>query len=327
MPGGDISSPQIRRRDYPALLKEVDEQFRGIYDGEPLQSRTMLIAATTAFDTCRSMDAAYRDRNIRYHVACAWRKAFGDLDLKSTGRVCLLANIWSSTSAVLRNEGPTPRGTNQFYHHTTVVDPKAIEMGQEDLNRETGGDDGRPGPGAGHPAGSEVKPMVDVIEGDMLNAAWSIATRGVNVLVLCMSNSYALGTGANGGCDYQEAEMFRRTNLSLHGKNHATWPMERRECAGVLAYDVSILRLGRDYGYMFLPGNARPRVDVLSTAVPNMSQGDIASAVKLTKSRIESLVKIGAQYEVCILSALGCGSYGHKAEDVAKIFRKAIEEY
>ena len=64
--------------------------------------------------------------------------------------------------------------------------------------------------------------MVDVIEGDVINAGWSIATRGVSVLILCMSNNYAMGSGAKGDCDYQEAEMFRRTDLSLHGQTHTT---------------------------------------------------------------------------------------------------------
>ena len=132
----------------------------------------------------------------------------------------------------------------------------------------------------------------------------------------------------NTGQDYQEAEMFRRTDLSLHYNNQTTWALERRDCGGVLAYDVSILRLGADFGYMFLPGNARPRMDVLSTSVPNLlHQKDPVAAVLQTKARIESLVKIGAQYEVCILSAIGCGSYGHKPEAIMEIYRKAIQEH
>ena len=93
-------------------------------------------------------------------------------------------------------------------------------------------------------------------------------------------------------------------------------------------YDVSILRLGADFGYMFLPGNSRPRVDVRSTAVPNLlHQTDPIAAVLQTKARIESLVKVGAQYEVCILSAIGCGSYGQKPEAIREIYRKAIQEH
>ena len=169
--------------------------------------------------------------------------------------------------------------------------------------------------------------MVDVLEGDMFNVAWSVASR-VNVLMVCMSNEYGVGKGTNAGHDYQEAEMFRRTDLSLHYKNHTSWPLERRDCGGVLAYNVSILRLGADFGYMFLPGNTRAQMDVLATSVPNMlHQKDQVAALQQTQDRIESLVKVGAQYEVCILSAIGCGAYGHKPQTIMEIFRKAIKEH
>ena len=243
-------------------MREADEQFCEAYDTESLQSRQKLIAAPLVYTTCHNMDAAHRDSKNRYRVASAWRKAFVDLDAKCGGRECLRATVWSSTSALLKGHGPQARGTNQFYTFANVVDSKCIDVGHEILTCVTGGEgeDGRLGTGAGRPAESEVQPepMVDVIEGDMLAAAWATASRGVNALVLCMSNSFKLGTGVTGGSDAQEEEMFRRTDLSLHGNNFASWPLQREECAGVLAYDVSILRLGQDFGYMFLPGNERP---------------------------------------------------------------------
>ena len=122
--------------------------------------------------------------------------------------------------------------------------------------------------------------------------------------------------------------MFRRTDLALHYKNQKSWPLERRDCGGVLAYNVSILRLGADFGYMFMPGNARAQMDVFTTSVPNMlHQRDQVDALQQPQARIESLVKVGAQYEVCILSAIGCGVYGHKPQTIMEIFRKAIKAH
>ena len=135
----------------------------------------------------------------------------------------------------------------------------------------------------------------------MVAVAWAVATRGLGTLLLCMSNRFEAGSGVNGASEAQEEELFRCTDLSLHGRNFKAWPLQDEGCAGVLSYGVSILRLGQDYGYMFLPGNQRPRIDVYSTTVPNFNKTAASTAaVRLTQSRIESLIKVGAQYEVCI---------------------------
>ena len=105
-PGSDICSLPIRRSSCSALLRELDEQFKGTYDGEPLQSRTMLMDAKSSLDNCRSMNVAFADSARCYHVACIWRKAYQER--KSSERPCLLANVWGSTSAVLSKKPNDP---------------------------------------------------------------------------------------------------------------------------------------------------------------------------------------------------------------------------
>ena len=48
---------------------------------------------------------------------------------------------------------------------------------------------------------------------------------------------------------------------------------------------------------------------------------------QVTQDRIDSIVKMGAQYEVCILSAIGCGAFHHDPDVIVDRFAQSISEH
>ena len=179
-------------------------------------------------------------------------------------------------------------------------------------------------------AGLERKAFVDVVEGDMMTLSHAIALRGINVLVLNMSNANTPGGGAKVGHNTQEEEIYRTTDISRHTSTYIgkTWPLASEDCAGIISSGVSFLRLGEDFGYLFLPGNLRPQIDVISTCVQNYNTHPRCDrGVAHTKRRIEALIKLGAEYDVCVFSAIGCGVYGQHPAEISKMFKQALEKY
>ena len=264
-------------------------------------------------------------------MAAAWRAQHTRVT-SPRFRECLLAFIWANTRTVLRNKGPLSRGTNQFYCPETILKSQTLNFGEEDTVDATGGAGGSLGPdmNASRSVGTEVKPrpMVDVVEGDMMAAVWASAKRGLRVLFLNMSNRTGAGGGVQRGACCQEEELFRCTDISLHTSTLDRWPLDSDERAGVISRGVRMIRLGEEFGYAFLPGSQRPTFDVLSTTVPNLRQRTLKVAeAQVTHKRIDSIVKLGAKYEVCILSAIGCGAFGHNPDAIADTFTTALLEH
>ena len=322
-----------RAAEYPQVLLEIDRLLTSYYDAEPLAHRARFIESSEDLMKCTSLNTALR-HGSKYHFGCAWRKAFLDVDVKSKFRDCYRASVWASTRAVLTNTGPPSLGTNQFYDVGTNLPPQVFSLTtvlREDLDLGGAGEEG-PGTDASRLVGAGIKrkAFVDVVEGDIMTLSHAIALRGIDVLVLNMSNANTPGGGAKAGHSTQEEEIYRTTDISRHTSSYIgkKWPLESEDCAGIVSSGVSFLRMGEDFGYLFLPGNLRPQIDVISTCVQNYhSHPRCERSVAHTKKRIEALIKIGAEYDVCVCSAIGCGAYGHNAAEISKMFKQAIEKY
>ena len=170
--------------------------------------------------------------------------------------------------------------------------------------------------------------MVDVIQGDMIATVWAAAKRGLRVLFLNMSNHSGAGGGVQRGACCQEEELYRCTDISLHTNTLDQWPLVSDDCAGVLSRGVRLIRMGEELGYAFLPGSQRPTFDVWSTTVPNLRMRTLKMAeAQVTQKRIDSIVKLGAKYELCILSAIGCGAFGHDPDSIADKFTTALMDH
>ena len=165
-------------------------------------------------------------------------------------------------------------GTNQFYASGALVPPQTFYLSK--VLKEDSDSGGAGGEGTGTDAsrlagaGPKSKALVDVVEGDIMTIGFAIAFRGVDVLVLNMSNANHPGGGTKAGNSTQEEVICSATDISRHTNSFEKhWPLTSDECAGVLSTGVSYLRLGEDFGYLFLHGNLRPQFDVYSTCVQN----------------------------------------------------------
>lgn len=126
--------------------------------------------------------------------------------------------------------------------------------------------------------------------------------------------------------------MLRRTDLHRHKLNIAStvWSLSAPGIAGCLHRHVTILRTGDEFGYTFAPPDMRSTFDVFSTTVPlkRLHEGGVTPAeAELTESRVDYLVRLVPEYEICILSAIGCGTFSRDPEEIATLFRKAIARY
>ena len=302
-----------------------------MYDLEPHGNQTRFEDAVIVYMQCSSHGNARMNLDKRYHMAAAWRAQYLETKLPRF-KECLLAFIWANTSSVLRQQSPMSRGTNQFYIPETIMPSQVINFGEEDLVNAAGGAGGTLGSavGASRPGGAEEKPrpMVDVIQGDMIATVWAAAKRGLRVLFLNMSNHSLAGGGVQRGACCQEEELFRCTDIKLHTNTLGQWPLVSDDCAGVLSRGVRLIRTGEEFGYAFLPGSQRPTFDVWSTTVPNLRQRKLKIAeAQVTQKRIDSIIKLGAKYELCILSAIGCGAFGHDPDSIADKFTTALMEH
>ena len=169
---------------------------------------------------------------------------------------------------------------------------------------------------------------VGLVACDTLDLALRIPAGVGKPLVLNMASERAPGGGVKRGCDTQEECIFRRTNACA--TYLAEWYPLREEC--VYSPDIAILK-DSDYNRL-ADTRSIAMVGLPAVRKPKLHPDDPTRYLE-DETRLQMRFRINALFELAILhnhttlilGALGCGAYGHPPEEVAPLFRAAIERY
>lgn len=194
---------------------------------------------------------------------------------------------------------------------------------------------------------------VEVVCGDCVDAAAQLVAAAAGeegssirtrVAVLDMASARHPGGGYLRGAGAQEENLCRRSNLWAHLDvprlaRNALYPLPAR--GALYARDVLFVRANEPAaGYAFLP--APLRLDVVAVAAPvhpptvvrragaaeeedYAREADRAATLDTVRAALQACAQNGA-HDV-VLSALGCGAFRHPPAAVARLFRRALDEY
>ena len=167
-----------------------------------------------------------------------------------------------------------------------------------------------------------------------------IAKKSVKCMVLNFANPYKPGGGARTGANAQEENLCRRSSLLLS--------LESEEAKAYYNYNMKNSmkdEAGNDYGtnsLMLTPyvevikdknyeRTEYAEVAVLTSAMPIIKNKLFVSEeyVDLVYQRINSVLLTAAHYGYThlVLGAWGCGAFGNEPEEVAELFRDAIDNF
>ena len=146
--------------------------------------------------------------------------------------------------------------------------------------------------------------------------------------VLNMACPYKAGGGVEAGQGAPEETICRSTDLMRHLTAGAQFYPLQPETA-LITHGVTVFRDTEEEGYGFL--DEPFRITVISCAVeprPRITEGQYRDwhAESRMKRAIRTLLEAAllAHCDEVVLSALGCGAYGHPPETVAEIFEQEM---
>lgn len=178
---------------------------------------------------------------------------------------------------------------------------------------------------------------IGVLDADCIDVAREMLDRGLNPVVLNLSDDCVAGGVVDLGSGAQEESLWRRTALSAT-QNQGFYPL----CAdGVpsLLYSpaVAVLRDTEDRGYAWLPAPytvdfiACPAIKyphwVQSAEAPD---GDLREEDKLRLAdRLRLILRVAAQMgnDAVVLGPMGCGAWRNPPHAVARVFATVLPEF
>jgi uncharacterized protein (TIGR02452 family) len=180
--------------------------------------------------------------------------------------------------------------------------------------------------------------FITVLPMDTLDCAYDSLMLNPNKkpLVLNMADPYRAGGAVDIGSSAQEENLFRRSNYYKTLYNCLElYPIVDSEC--IYSPDVTIFRSSEQNGYKLL--EVPYHVSIIASAgvaYPKVKENDLGTlefADPLEKElhfrKICMIFKtaIAQGHKIIILSALGCGAFKCPSEEVAQMFKQAIDLY
>lgn len=173
--------------------------------------------------------------------------------------------------------------------------------------------------------------IIDVVKEDTLDTYLVYKKLGHNPVLLNLADPSIPGGCVNMGASAQEENIFRRTNYFLT-LTMDFYPLLNKD--SVYSTGVKLFRHNENDNYKFMENH----VDVSIIACPSVRHPELTKDFSDFKNKSDKLLmykkicmifKIAAHngHDTVILSALGCGAFKCPAEQVAKLFRVAIEKY
>lgn len=187
-----------------------------------------------------------------------------------------------------------------------------------------------------------LEPQVQVYQGDW-GEVTSKLTKQYNqtFVVLNMANAYGAGGGYKSGCAAQEENMFRRTNCHFNVMQDLNVGYDGRYNKAYT--DLINGKNGRVYldkdpricfvdseanGYRLLPQGDIFQFYEMRSAATNLSDGSPFNEAEMEKRiRAQFETAKDASKEYILLGAFGCGAFMNPAKDVARLYKKVIDEY
>jgi uncharacterized protein (TIGR02452 family) len=182
---------------------------------------------------------------------------------------------------------------------------------------------------------------IQVVNADTLDAALDLQKNiggSKSVCVLNMANAQSAGGGWKHGALAQEEALCYRTSLALTLK-YKYYPLP--EDGGIYSPRVLIIRESMQNGHALMDltmPSKLPYISVVSVAAvcqPKLradqnGQEQYASAadVALMETKMRVVLRIAAAngHRQIVLGAFGCGAFGNPGEEVAKMWKRVLQE-
>lgn len=176
---------------------------------------------------------------------------------------------------------------------------------------------------------------ITVINKDCLYAALDcLEDHAGSVCVLNMAAQYQPGGKYKDGVGAQEADLMRRTSLSLDLPEHFYAAETGLGENVIFSPNVTVIREGRDGGYRFIPEENQKQINIISSAPFDLNdrhspKKDSTPYLQGMRQRIINQFNAAYTYgqEHLFLTAFGCGSFGNDAETVANLYSDVLQQY
>ncbi len=178
---------------------------------------------------------------------------------------------------------------------------------------------------------SGSNPIISILKNDTLDECRNLILKGLNPVLLNMADPSIPGGCVNMGASAQEENIFRRTNyfmtLKLVPEFYPIIGSDVIYSNGVLAF-----RSNEESGYKYIQPFIIDIIACPSIRHPELDQNGLIrnkEDLDLQYSKICMIFKTAIKYghDSLVLSALGCGAFKWPAEQVANLFKRAIDEY
>ena len=201
---------------------------------------------------------------------------------------------------------------------------------------------------------ADIDCRVVVMQGDMLDAAGQLTRAyGTQFACLNMANATFPGGGYTTGCSAQEENMARRTQLHTVFDESQVVKRGREIVYNDEMHELVSGKSGRVYvsptplvcirgreeyddttslGYAFLPSDLIfPFLELRSAAVDRSRKRkasyarDLSEMEKRVEAQFATLISTGVRHVV--LSAFGCGAFKNDPNDIARVYKEAVERH
>lgn len=173
-----------------------------------------------------------------------------------------------------------------------------------------------------------------VINDDTLDSAITLMQKGFDPLVLNFADDCFPGGAVRSGSGAQEESIFRRTNYHQTLQLQKFYPIRNNEC--VYSPNVAIVKSAEKYNWNLLsnpifvhliacPGIKYPKLTYDTRGNPRFN--DVDEAIFINKVRLIFQTAYNNNHDSLVLGALSCGAWNGPITNIAKIFKKVLDEY
>jgi uncharacterized protein (TIGR02452 family) len=211
----------------------------------------------------------------------------------------------------------TQKTANKFFNNI----PESIKYNNESLDKEIK-----------EKEKCNYNTIVQVLQMDTLDALKLLSHKEsgcINPVVLNMANPSHPGGGVEGGASAQEENIFRRTNYFLTLKM-SFYPILNSDT--IYSSGVTRFRSSEETGYIFEEPQKICIIACPSVRHPELTQQGLFKNnhdLVMQYEKICNIFKtaIANGHDSIVLSAFGCGAFRCPPEEVAGLFKKALDIY
>lgn len=170
--------------------------------------------------------------------------------------------------------------------------------------------------------------QVRVWKADTIDVGLNLVAKGLDPVLLNMSDINHPGGCVLAGAGMQEESLFRRSNYHKHLVS-SFYPIGFDEV--VYSPDVMVFRHSEEYQYLMMKEPKR----FAFIACPGISMPSLTDSYRLhqedetcLRTKIRTILQTAARHKhnAIVLGALGCGAFGCPPKHVAELFKDELNE-